>query len=37
MLNEIKGVNIGEGGIICLANELLPLKDKNYIIPLWAI
>ena len=37
MLNNIKGVNIGEGGIICLARELLPLKDKNYIIPLWAL
>jgi len=37
MLNAIKGVNVGEGGIVCLANEILPLKDKNYIIPLWAI
>ena len=34
MLNDIKGVNIGEGGIICLANDLLQLDKKNYIIPL---
>ena len=37
MLEEIKNVNIGEGGVICLADELLPLKDKHKIIPLWAI
>ena len=36
-LNEIKGAKIGEGGIICMSNELLPLKNKNYIIPVWAI
>jgi hypothetical protein len=30
-------VDVGEGGVICLANELLPLKDKNYIIPLYMI
>lgn len=34
MLDSIKGVNIGEGGIICLANTLLQLNEKNYIIPL---
>ncbi|MCL1918291.1 MAG: ATP-binding protein [Peptococcaceae bacterium] len=34
MLNHIKGVNIGDGGIICLANKLLQLNEKNYIIPL---
>ncbi|MDR2599307.1 MAG: ATP-binding protein [Oscillospiraceae bacterium] len=34
MLDNIKGVNIGEGGIICLANNLLQLDEKNYIIPL---
>ena len=37
MLDEIKNVNIGEGGVICLAKELLPLKDKHKIIPIWAI
>ena len=34
MLNNIKGVNIGEGGVICLANDLLQLDEKNYVIPL---
>jgi len=34
MLNNIHGINIGEGGIICLANNLLPLDEKNSIIPL---
>jgi len=37
MLDEINNVNIGEGGIICLAKDILPLKDKHKIIPLWAI
>ncbi|MCL2149491.1 MAG: ATP-binding protein [Dehalococcoidia bacterium] len=34
MLSDIKGVNIGDGGIICLANNVLQLNEKNYIIPL---
>ena len=33
MIEDIKNLNIGEGGVICLANELLPLKDKHKIIP----
>ena len=37
MLDEISGINIGEGGVICLAEDLLPLTDKHKIIPLWAI
>jgi len=37
MLDEIKNVNIGEGGVICLAKDLLPLKGQYKIIPLWAI
>jgi len=37
ILNEIKGINIGEGGIVCLAQDLLPLKDGHKIIPLWAV
>ena len=37
MLHGVKGVNIGEGGVICLASDLLPLKDKHKIIPLWAV
>ncbi|MCL1874756.1 MAG: DUF4143 domain-containing protein [Synergistaceae bacterium] len=34
MLDAVKGVNIGEGGIICLAGGLLQLNEKDYIIPL---
>ena len=37
MLDNIRNVNVGEGGVVCLAQELLPLKDKQRIIPLWAI
>jgi len=37
MLDEIKNVNVGEGGVICLAKELLPLKGNHKIIPIWAI
>ncbi|MCL2217630.1 MAG: DUF4143 domain-containing protein [Defluviitaleaceae bacterium] len=37
MLDKIKNVNIGEGGVICLARELLPLKGQHKIIPLWAV
>jgi len=37
MLDETKNVNIGEGGVICLAKELLPLKGKHMIIPVWAL
>ena len=37
ILEEIKTVDTGEGGVICLANELLPLKGKHKIIPLWAV
>ena len=37
MLDNIKNVNVGEGGIICLAKELLPLEGKHKIIPIWAI
>ena len=27
----------GEGGVICLAKELLPLKNNDKIIPVWAV
>jgi predicted AAA+ superfamily ATPase len=37
MLDEIKGPKIGEGGIICLAQDILPLKSCHHIIPLWAL
>ena len=37
MLDEIKNVTIGEGGVICLAKDLLPLKGPHKVIPLWAV
>lgn len=37
MLEEVKGVSVGEGGVVCLANSLLQLNEKNYIIPLTMI
>jgi predicted AAA+ superfamily ATPase len=37
MLDSIKGINVGEGGVICLSQELLPLAGKHKIMPLWAI
>jgi len=32
-IEETKSLNIGEGGVICFASELLPLRDKHRIIP----
>jgi len=37
MLDGIPNVNVGEGGVLCFSQELLPLTDKHKIIPLWAI
>ena len=37
MLDKVKGVNVGEGGVVCLTKDLLPLKGQHKIIPLWAI
>ena len=37
ILDNIKGVDIGSGGVICFAKNLLPLTEKHNIIPLWAI
>ena len=37
MLDDVKNVNVGEGGVVCLAKELLPLKGKHKIIPVWAV
>ena len=37
MLDGIKNINIGEGGVLCLSKELLPLTEKHRIIPLWAV
>jgi len=33
MIENLKNIRIGEGGIICLANEILPLKDNHKVIP----
>jgi predicted AAA+ superfamily ATPase len=37
MLENIKDVTIGDGGVICMSSELLPLDSRNLAIPLWAI
>ena len=37
VLDSIKNVHIGEGGVISLAQELLPLANGHRIIPVWAI
>ena len=37
MLDCINNINVGEGGVLCLSEELLPLSDKHRIIPLWAV
>lgn len=37
LLDSIAGIRIGEGGIICLAKEILPLKARTFIILLWAV
>jgi predicted AAA+ superfamily ATPase len=37
MLDTIKNVKVGEGGVICPAKDLLPLKGQHKVIPLWAI
>ena len=33
MIENVKNIKIGDGGIICLSNEFLPIKDKYKIIP----
>jgi hypothetical protein len=37
ILEQIKNVQVGEGSVVCMAKEVLPLSDKHRIIPLWAI
>ena len=37
ILEELSGINVGEGGVICMAQDLLPLSQKHKIIPVWAI
>ncbi len=35
-ISELK-VNIGNGGVICMSGNLLPIDRKNYLIPAWII
>ena len=33
MIENVKNIKIGEGGVICLSNELLPITDMHKVIP----
>ena len=35
-INELK-TNIGSGSVICMAQDLLPLDEKNWYVPAWMI
>lgn len=35
-LDELK-VTIGTGNLICVANDLLPLDERNWRVPVWLI
>ena len=37
MLDGINNITVGEGGVLSLAQDLLPLTDRHKIMPLWAI
>ena len=37
VIDTIPNIKRGEGGVICLSKELLPLKDSDKIIPIWAL
>jgi len=30
-------VDIGNGSVICMANDLLPVDEKNWYVPVWLI
>ena len=30
-------VEVGTGGVICMANDLLPVDEKNWYVPVWLI
>lgn len=34
---EKSGSNVNKGAVICMAKDLLPLDEKNWIVPLWLI
>ena len=33
VLKKLKGVKVGTGGVVCLYDKLVPINDKNVIIP----
>ena len=37
LIDTIPGIKRGEGGVICPAKELLPLKNSDKIIPIWTL
>ena len=37
IIDTIPDIKRGEGGVICLSKELLPLRNNDKIIPVWAI
>jgi predicted AAA+ superfamily ATPase len=37
LINKIPDIKRGEGGVICLSKDLLPLKNNDKIIPIWTI
>lgn len=34
---EKTGKKIGEGGVVCMAGDLLPIDRKNWLVPVWLI
>lgn len=36
MMEELK-VNIGSGSVVCMGNDLIPLDEKNWYVPVWLI
>ena len=35
--SESLKVEIGTGSVVCMANDLLPVDDKNWYVPVWLI
>ena len=35
-INELK-IDIGEGSVVCMAKDLLPIDAKNWYVPVWLI
>ena len=34
---ELLKVEIGTGSVVCMANDLLPVDEKNWYVPVWLI